>query len=107
MATAAIHTMWNEHFGISLVECMAAGCLMVAHRSGGPLRDIVREWEGTQTGYLAESAEEFANCLLTVWDLVAGEREAMTGVARKSVSSRFSISSFEQNLLECIAPVLH
>ena len=106
LATAAIHTMWNEHFGISLVECMAAGCLMVAHRSGGPLRDIVRDWEGTQTGYLAESIEEFATCLLSVWDLASGEREAMAGAASKSVSIRFSVSSFEQNLFKCIASVL-
>lgn len=31
-----LHTMWNEHFGISIVECMAAGLIMVAHASGGP-----------------------------------------------------------------------
>lgn len=31
-----LHTMWNEHFGISVVECMAAGLIMIAHASGGP-----------------------------------------------------------------------
>lgn len=35
-ATIGLHTMWNEHFGISIVECMAAGLIMVAHASGGP-----------------------------------------------------------------------
>lgn len=35
-ATIGLHTMWNEHFGISVVECMAAGLIMVAHASGGP-----------------------------------------------------------------------
>jgi len=34
--TIGLHTMWNEHFGISIVECMAAGLIMVAHNSGGP-----------------------------------------------------------------------
>lgn len=34
--TIGLHTMWNEHFGISIVECMAAGLIMVAHASGGP-----------------------------------------------------------------------
>jgi glycogen synthase len=33
--------MWNEHFGISIVEMMAAGLIVVAHKSGGPLMDIV------------------------------------------------------------------
>lgn len=34
--TIGLHTMWNEHFGISVVESMAAGLIMVAHASGGP-----------------------------------------------------------------------
>lgn len=34
--TIGLHTMWNEHFGIGVVECMAAGLIMVAHASGGP-----------------------------------------------------------------------
>ena len=33
--------MWNEHFGISIVEMMAAGLVVVAHNSGGPRMDIV------------------------------------------------------------------
>lgn len=32
MAKIGLHTMWNEHFGISIVECMAAGLIMVANR---------------------------------------------------------------------------
>ena len=36
-----IHTMWNEHFGISIVEMMVAGVVVVAHKSGGPMTDIL------------------------------------------------------------------
>ena len=32
----AIHTMKEEHFGISVVEMMAAGLVTIAHASGGP-----------------------------------------------------------------------
>ena len=32
MASIGLHTMWNEHFGISVVELMAAGLVTVAHR---------------------------------------------------------------------------
>jgi alpha-1,2-mannosyltransferase len=40
-ASIAIHTMKNEHFGISVVEFMAAGVVPVAHKSAGPLLDII------------------------------------------------------------------
>ena len=33
--------MWCEHFGIGIVEFMAAGVVPVAHDSGGPKFDIV------------------------------------------------------------------
>lgn len=32
VSSIGLHTMWNEHFGISIVECMAAGLIMVANR---------------------------------------------------------------------------
>ena len=33
--------MVDEHFGISVVEYMAAGAIPIAHNSGGPSTDIV------------------------------------------------------------------
>jgi alpha-1,2-mannosyltransferase len=49
-ASVGIHTMWNEHFGISVVEMMAAGLVVVAHNSGGPSMDIVVPFEDEPTG---------------------------------------------------------
>ena len=49
-ASVGIHTMWNEHFGISVVEMMAAGLVVVAHNSGGPSMDIVTAVEDQPTG---------------------------------------------------------
>ena len=40
-AKIGIHTMLEEHFGISIVEMMAAGLYTVAHNSGGPKEDII------------------------------------------------------------------
>eukprot|EP01038_Epipyxis_sp_PR26KG_P005155 gene5155-7175_t len=40
-----LHTMWMEHFGISVVEMMAAGLIVIAHNSGGPKLDIIQELE--------------------------------------------------------------
>ena len=56
-AKCAIHTMVDEHFGISLIEFMAAGLPVVAHRSGGPEKDILNK----ENGFLAETVDEFAN----------------------------------------------
>lgn len=61
-----IHTMWNEHFGIGVVECMAAGLIMIAHKSGGPLLDIIETSEGCQNGFLANDAIEYAGSILNI-----------------------------------------
>ncbi|KAM9321470.1 GDP-Man:Man(3)GlcNAc(2)-PP-Dol alpha-1,2-mannosyltransferase [Gastrophryne carolinensis] len=59
-ATIGLHTMWNEHFGIGVVECMAAGTIILAHNSGGPKLDIVVPYEGHESGFLADSEESYA-----------------------------------------------
>jgi alpha-1,2-mannosyltransferase len=42
--------MWNEHFGIGVVEYQAAGLISVVHNSGGPKGDIVIPINGQPTG---------------------------------------------------------
>ncbi|ADN49864.1 glycosyltransferase [Vulcanisaeta distributa] len=41
-----LHTAHHEQFGISIVEGMAAGCIPVVHRSGGPYEDILDKSDG-------------------------------------------------------------
>lgn len=38
-----IHTMEAEHFGISVVEMLAGGLVVVAHNSAGPKEDIIKD----------------------------------------------------------------
>lgn len=42
-----INAMWNEHFGIAVVEYAAAGLIPLVHASAGPLLDIVVPWDTT------------------------------------------------------------
>ena len=51
-SAVGLHTMWNEHFGIGVVEMLAAGVATIAHNSGGPALDIITYG---QTGLLASS----------------------------------------------------
>ena len=47
------NSMWNEHFGIGVVEYMAAGLIPVVHDSGGPKMNIVTEFAGKPTGIVS------------------------------------------------------
>ncbi|XP_011214462.1 GDP-Man:Man(3)GlcNAc(2)-PP-Dol alpha-1,2-mannosyltransferase [Bactrocera dorsalis] len=105
-AGIGIHTMWNEHFGIGVVECMAAGMIMVAHRSGGPLLDIIETSEGSQNGYLAVSAIEYANCILSIIYNSKELNDTIRNAARSSVE-RFSEEEFEVNFLRAVTPLFN
>ncbi len=48
--SVGVDGMWNEHFGIGVVEYQAAGLISVVHNSGGPKEDIVIEIDGQPTG---------------------------------------------------------
>jgi len=52
-ASVGVNGMWNEHFGIGVVEYQAAGLISVVHSSGGPKLDIVVDIDGLPTGKLS------------------------------------------------------
>ncbi|XP_012271108.1 GDP-Man:Man(3)GlcNAc(2)-PP-Dol alpha-1,2-mannosyltransferase [Orussus abietinus] len=101
--TIGLHAMWNEHFGISIVECMAAGLIMVAHASGGPRADIIETQPSSQNGFLAEDAEEYAKIMAHIINMQPHEKDAIRNAARASVT-RFSCGQFEKEFLRAIEP---
>jgi alpha-1,2-mannosyltransferase len=56
-ASVGVNCMWNEHFGIGVVEYQAAGLISVVNNSGGPKLDIVVKVDGEPTG----NANSFSN----------------------------------------------
>ncbi|CAG9571993.1 unnamed protein product [Danaus chrysippus] len=104
-STLAIHAMWNEHFGISVVECMAAGLITVAHKSGGPLADIVETSQASRTGFLASEADEYARAILEVIAMSNEEKKRIIEAARASVD-RFSEKEFEKSFLRAVEPLM-
>ncbi|OWZ11192.1 hypothetical protein PHMEG_00015828 [Phytophthora megakarya] len=100
-SSIGLHTMYNEHFGISNVEMMAAGMLVVANNSGGPKVDIVKP----ETGCLALTADEYADKLLALLEKSPTESIEMRSAARKS-SLRFSDEAFGEQFLVTMRRIL-
>jgi len=90
-----VHCARNEHFGISIVEAMAAGCVPVVHDSGGP-REIVTD----EVGYrwtLIDQAVEHVSGLITD----DGVRGKMSNAAM-SRAENFGPDAFEATLANFI-----
>lgn len=101
-ADVAIHTMKEEHFGISVVELMAAALVVVAHNSGGVQSDIIRH---RVNGLLAEDVDSYAASLHYAMSLSDEKRKEMEAAARDSVM-RFSDDEFRTNFLAAMDPLL-
>ncbi len=76
-----------------IVECMAAGLVMVAHRSGGPLMDIVTDTE--QLGFLAADADEYAAALHRVIRMEPQRRRCIQQAARCAPAAFFLSTGFD------------
>ncbi|KAI0008937.1 hypothetical protein F4779DRAFT_409036 [Xylariaceae sp. FL0662B] len=95
-AFVGVNGMWNEHFGIGVVEYLAAGLISVVHNSGGPKLDIVTDVDGEPTGFHATTASEFAEGFekaLSLPDPLAIRRRA------RESSKRFSEEEFARRWL--------
>ena len=78
-AHAGLHTMLDEHFGIVVVEYMAAGAPPIAHASGGPAADIVRP----EAGRLARTVEEYADAIVATMAMGEAEWTQMARAGRE------------------------
>jgi len=98
-AQCAIHTMKDEHFGITCVEFKASGILTCAHNSAGPAQDILVPFENEPTGFLANDVEEFGEQLTKMFQMEKLERENMQRNAQKS-NEIFSSKQFCNDFVE-------
>ncbi|KAF2704837.1 glycosyltransferase family 4 protein [Pleomassaria siparia CBS 279.74] len=98
-ASVGVNGMWNEHFGIGVVEYQAAGLISVVNNSGGPKLDIVVDIDGKPTGFHASTADEYAQGFLKALSLPPDETLAMRHRARKS-SQRFTDGGFAEKWVE-------
>jgi len=105
-AVVGLHTMREEHFGINVVEFMAAGAVPLAHKSGGPEMDIVTPWRGQRTGFLASDEASYAAALREIFALDPEARLRISAAAREAVRERFAQEAFEEAIAHrLIAPL--
>ncbi|KAI0967931.1 glycosyltransferase family 4 protein [Xylaria arbuscula] len=95
-AYIGVNGMWNEHFGIGVVEYQAAGLISVVHNSGGPKLDIVTDVDGQPTGFHATTETEYAEGFEKAFSLP--NPLAVRLRARKS-AQRFSDEEFAKRWL--------
>ena len=91
--------MKDEHFGIGVVEFLASGAIALAHDSAGPQMDIVVPLEGQVSGFLATTAEQYADHMNTILTMPSKQRHAIQANARRSVSTRFSEPEFTRQFV--------
>jgi len=98
-----LHTQDTESFGISIVEAMAAGCVPVVPRCGGPWFDILDRKQGAY-GFSYSSVEEAAEIINRLLE-DDGLRETVAERARKRALV-FDPSVFERKILKVVNEVL-
>ncbi|KAJ2413276.1 asparagine-linked glycosylation protein [Coemansia sp. IMI 209128] len=114
-----MHTMRDEHFGINIVEMMAAGLLTVAHDSAGPKLDIIvpairgagdvptdEECLQFPVGFVATTAEQFAESIAIALGVSEKLAEGVQRAARTAASAKFSEDAFRTAFYRSFGPVV-
>jgi glycosyltransferase involved in cell wall biosynthesis len=98
-AKVFLHTQPMEAFGMALVEAMAAGCVPVAPRNGGPWFDILGQEQG-KYGYSYQSVEEAAGII----DMLMEDDRLRLEISKRAAqrAHEFEISVFDRKILGII-----
>ncbi len=87
-AKVYLHTMVGEHFGISIVEAMALGCMPIVHNSGG-----MKEFVPIKYRYLTlQDASNKITHEISTWS--SDQSEEM-----KQIASNFSMANFSRKFM--------
>ncbi|KAI9474450.1 alpha-1,2-mannosyltransferase alg11 [Coemansia mojavensis] len=109
-SSIGIHTMRDEHFGINIVEMMAAGLLTIAHNSAGPKLDIISPAIGANknfpVGMVATTADEFAQMIACAIGANDSVEKALRSAARIAATTKFSEAAFSMAFCRRFTPVV-
>jgi glycosyltransferase involved in cell wall biosynthesis len=101
-AKVYLHTMPFDHFGISVVEAMASGCVPVVHRSGGPWTDILDAKQGAY-GFSYSTPSEAADYI----DMLLTDERLRSRIAAKASyrSTKYDKTVFLKRLAEVVEKI--
>jgi len=102
-AKVYLHTMRNEHFGISIVEGMSAGLVPVVHKSGGPWFDILGATQG-EFGYAYATIGEAAAFISEILRDEKLRTKLSKGAQQRA--EYFDVSHFRDRMLAIVEPML-
>ena len=104
-AKIGIHTMRNEHFGISIIEMMAAGLIVITHNSAGAKDDIIGPVKDKNVGILVEDENGYVeqiNYLLSNYNQVVNII-VPNGIER---AKGFSDEAFEERIKNVVGDLI-
>lgn len=98
-AKVYLHIMPQDHFGISVVEAMASGCVPVVHRSGGPWIDILDEQQGMY-GFSYSKPAEAAKYI----DMLVADEDLRRKISLKASNraKRYDKTVFMNKIVEVV-----
>ncbi|KAI3637512.1 hypothetical protein MIR68_004161 [Amoeboaphelidium protococcarum] len=105
-AMIGIHTMHNEHFGIGIVEYMAAGVIPIANASGGPLMDIVVKHNSQPTGFVEQDEDGYADCIAQILQMSKKDRQQIQQAGRLR-AMEFDDDNFSTQFIDALSPLIY
>lgn len=129
-ASFGLNAMWNEHFGIAVVEYVASGLIPLVHASAGPLLDIVVPWNSdlkketsewsieTRTGFFFKDVSDpdykegdnskfpsLAEVFVQASNLTDEEKVSITKRGKECVLAKFSDEKFDTSFIKVVKSV--
>ena len=98
-AKIGVHTMFEEHFGITLIEMMAAGLIVVTHNSAGAKNDILKsDGEMMKPGFLVNDENEYVS---QIEEILRNYNEIKGLIINNSTqrAEKFSDEAFKEKFL--------
>ena len=88
------------HFGISIIEMMAAGLIVIAHNSAGAKEDIIVPEKNLGVGFVVNTEDDYVNQIDSVLKNYNRSGEMRRSALRQaeSFSDESFIAKFQQSL---------